>query len=341
MANLAAIIPAAKAPLEIRDVEKYSPGPDEILIKNKVIALNPIEFKIAKLGMLPLQYPAILGSTFGGTVEAIGSHVKNFQIGETVVATRDSATRGNQYGAYQRYVVVKDIVASKVPANVDAAIPASLITNLTSVVGLFSGRLGLDKPSLDGSSPGKNQKILIYGGSSSFGSLAVQYLSQAGYTVITTTSPKHRDFVNKLGAAAVIDHMLESATLVDRLVAEGPYSVVADVIALPNTVPVTARVVAAQGGGKLYTTQPAFGPETLPDGVTRVFESWPDALFEENNLALLKWIMETYLPQGLSKGSLTPLPTEKVEGGLKQINGAFDRLQRGTGGVRLVVDPWE
>ena len=168
-------------------------------------------------------------------------------------------------------------MASKVPADIDPAVPASLMMNLTCA----TGRVGLDKPSLDRSAPAKGLKVLVYGGSSSFGGLSVQYLSQAGYTVSTNSSPKHRDFVFKLGAAAVIDHTLDPDALVNELVAKGSYTLVVDAISLPNTVAVTARVLAAQGGGKLYTTQPAFGPETLPNGVTRVFEGWADPLYEE------------------------------------------------------------
>jgi len=341
MANLAAIIPAAKAPLEVHEVDTYTPGPHELLIKNEVIAFNPVEFKIAKLGSFPLQFPAILGSTFGGRVEAVGPQVTDFQVGERVVVSKKFGVVGNQYGAYQRYVLVGDVMVSKVPADIDSAIPASLMMNLTCVVGLFTGRVGLDKPSLDGSVPAKGLKVLVYGGSSSFGGLSVQYLSQAGYTVSTTSSPKHRDFVSKLGAAAVIDHTLEPDALVNELVAEGPYDQVVDTISLPNTVAVTARVLAAQGGGKLYTMQPTFGPETLPDGVTRVFEPWSDPLYEEKNRGLQEWVIQTYLPQGISWGAITPLPIEKVGGGLEGVNEAFDRMQKGVSGVRLVADPWE
>ncbi|KAH7393507.1 chaperonin 10-like protein [Cadophora sp. MPI-SDFR-AT-0126] len=342
MANLAAIIPAPKAPLKIQEVGLYTPGPNELLVKNEVIAFNLIESKIAKLGVIPLDYPAILGSAFGGTVEAVGSSVTKFQIGDKVVVSKAFGVKGNQYGAYQRYIVVGDIMVSKIPDGMDLAVPASLMMNLTSVVGLFSGRIGLDRPYLEGSEPArKNVKVLVYGGSSSFGGLSVQYLSQAGYRVTTTSSPKHRDFVSKLGGGNVVDHTIASDDLVEKLVADGPYDIVIDTISLPNTIAVTAQVLAAQGGGKLYATQPAFGPETLPHGVTRVFEPWPDSLYEEKNRELQEWVVETYLPLGLSKGVITPLPVEKVAGGLRGVNNALDKMLTGVSRVRLVANPWE
>ncbi|KAH7131909.1 alcohol dehydrogenase GroES-like domain-containing protein [Dendryphion nanum] len=339
MANLAAIIPAAKAPLEVHEVDIYEPGPDEILVKNEVIAFNPVEFKIAKLGIIPIQYPAVIGSTFAGTIEAVGSQVKDFQVGERIVTSKRFGVKGNQYGAYQRYVVVRDAMTSKVPADVDVAIPASLMMNLTCVVGLFSGRLGLEKLSLEGAASSKELKVLVYGGSSSFGSLSVQYLSQAGYQVVTTSSPKNRDFVSRLGAVAVVDHTLEASTVVDELISKGPYDIVVDTITLPNTTSVTGSVLSAQGGGNLYAMQPAFGPEALPEGVVRVFEPWSEPLYE--NSELLEWVIKFYLPRGVSTGAIVSLPIEKVTGGLMGVNRALDRLQKGVSGVRLVADPWE
>jgi NADPH:quinone reductase-like Zn-dependent oxidoreductase len=95
MTNQAAFIPAAKAPLEVQDVEKYKPGPHEILIKNEVIALNPIDYKIARLAIFPMEYPAIIGSSFGGTVEAVGSGVKDFKVGDRIAAAKKSTSKGS------------------------------------------------------------------------------------------------------------------------------------------------------------------------------------------------------------------------------------------------------
>lgn len=341
MSNLAAVLPAEKAPFEVQEVENYQPGPDEILVKNEVISLNPVEYKVAKYAIFPLQYPYILGSTLGGTVEAVGSEVKKFQVGDKVVAFKKSGPDGNQYGAYQRHVVVKDFMISKLPNGIDQAVAASVVMNIATVVGMYTGRIGLDKPSLEGSAAAKNKKVLIYGGSSSFGSLSVEYLARAGYSVVTTTSPKNKQFVEKLGAATVLDHTMEQDKLVKELITHGPYEVVVDSISLPNTIPVTSQVLAAQGGGKLYTLQPPFGPEELAEGVERVFESWPDPLYEERNDGVREWLFQAYLPEGLSKGFITPLPVEKVSGGLKAVNEALDKMEKGVSGVRLVVDPWE
>lgn len=341
MTNLAAIIPAASAPLELCEVELYTPGPHELLVKNEVIAYNPVEFKIAKLGLVPVDYPAIIGSTFGGTIEAVGKQVIGYHIGDRVVVSKRFGVVGNQYGAYQRYVVVSDIMISKVPDAIDLAIPASLMMNLTCVAGLFVGRLGLDRPNLNGPIEAKDQKILIYGGSSSFGSLSVQFLTQAGYHVITTSSPKNRTLVASLKPQATHDHTLETQDLVEALIADGPYEVVVDMISSPDTVGAVAKVLAAQGGGTLYTMQPASEAEELPAGVTRVFEPWSEPLYEDEHHELQTWLTQQYMPLGLLCGAIIPLPVQKVSGGLNGVNQALTMLQEGLSGVRLVANPWE
>ncbi|EXJ91830.1 hypothetical protein A1O3_00380 [Capronia epimyces CBS 606.96] len=346
MANLAAIIPAAQAPLEVKQVEKYTPGPKEILVKNEAIALIPVEAKIAKFALIPIPYPANLGLSYGGTVEAVGAQVTRFKAGDRVGVRTNGMGTGLQYGGYQRYVVAPEDTATQVPDGVEVGTVASILGNLNTVLGLFNARAKLDRPALDGnnSSANKSKKVLIYGGTSNLGTLSVQYVAQAGYSVVTTTSPKHARFVESLGPVHVVDHTQDHAALVKALVAQGPYDLVVDTISLPPTVAVNAAVVAAQGGGQVLTTSPPFGPgpHDLPEGVTRVFASWPDIIPSEGEPGLELWAYKTYLPHVLASGTLIPPQTEKVPGGLaKGVNDALDKLIVGVSGVRLIVDPWE
>ena len=60
------------------------PGPGEILVKIKTVALNPADWKIQKYGILIEKYPAILGYDISGDVEEIGEGVTEFQKGDRV-----------------------------------------------------------------------------------------------------------------------------------------------------------------------------------------------------------------------------------------------------------------
>jgi hypothetical protein len=110
-------------------------------------------------------------------------------------------------------------------------------------------------------------------------------------------------------------------------------------VSVASTLAVTGRVVEAQGGGRLFTMQP--GREELPAGVDRLFEPYSESLYEAKNRELQKWVVEEYLPQGIARGLIKPLPIEKVGGGLKGVNGALKKMLEGGSGIRYVIDPWE
>ncbi|KAK6212145.1 alcohol dehydrogenase GroES-like domain-containing protein [Colletotrichum tabaci] len=340
MSHSAAIQPAAKAPLEVQEVETSQPGPHELLIKNELIALVPIDAKLAKLAVFPLQYPVVLGSSYGGTVSAVGSEVTGFKVGDRVAAARTGGEFGNKLGAFQKYVIARDVTASKLPDNADLHVPVGLLGNFSTIVGLFNVHLGLDRPDPVNKVPSKGKKILVYGGTSSFGSFATQYLTQAGYDVVTTTSPKHKDFVAKLGAVHVVDHTQPQEAVVKDLVAQGPYDYVVDSISLKPTFDITAQVVAAQGGGKIYALLPPSDPSGFPEGVVPEFGSWSVSLIQdEKNAELLRWAYGTYFTQAVSNNKILGLPSQKIDGGLGGLNEAIEVLFKGVSGLKVVIEP--
>ncbi|RSL89368.1 hypothetical protein CEP52_014934 [Fusarium oligoseptatum] len=332
MPHLAAVQPAPKAPFEVKEIETPQPGPHELLIKNEAIAIQPIDAKIARVAMLPIPYPAILGSSFAGTVTAVGPEVTGFAVGDKVVAAKTAGARS---------VISSAATTTKLPSDASLDTAVRLVGNLATVPALFQATLKLARPDPTTPAQPQGKKVLIYGGTSSIGSLSVQYLKQAGYDVVTTTSPRHEAFVSRLGASQVIDHTQDTDTTVKALVAAGPYDVVVDTISTAQTVKLLADVLAAQGGGNVYALQPPFAPETLPDGVSRIFEGWSLLLAKEEHAELLKWTFATYFPQALAKDSLIAVPPRKIAGGLAGLDNALDILIKGVSSEKLVVDPWE
>ncbi|KAH7233368.1 chaperonin 10-like protein [Fusarium tricinctum] len=339
MPHLAAQVPAAKAPLQVREIETPQPGPHELLVKNQIIALQPIDAKIAKVAMLPIPYPAILGSSFAGTVEQIGDQVTGFQVGDKVIGVKTAGAADNKYSAYQEYSISGENTTTKVSDDETLDLGVRLVGNLPTLAALFNYTLKLERP-VPGEEPkSQGKRVLVYGGTSSIGSLAVQYLTQAGYEVVTTFSPKHKEFVSKLGAIKIIDHTQDSEALIKDLTAAGPYDIVFDTISTADTVKLNAEVVAAQGGDSVYALQPPFAPETLPAGVTRKFEGWSLVLGKEENQELLKWTFHTYFTQALAKNKLISVPARKIPGGLDGLNDGLGLLfPKGVSSEKVIVD---
>lgn len=77
----------------------------------------------------------------------------------------------------------------------------------TASAGLFQKDfLNLPFPSPEQAPEPLNRILLIWGGSSSVGSCAIQLAKAAGATIITTASPKNFAYVKTLGAEEVFDY---------------------------------------------------------------------------------------------------------------------------------------
>ena len=69
--------------LEYLDFTPAAPGPREVLVRNRAIGLNFID-TYYRNGLYPLNLPSGLGSEGAGEVEAVGSAVSEFQVGDRV-----------------------------------------------------------------------------------------------------------------------------------------------------------------------------------------------------------------------------------------------------------------
>lgn len=72
--------------ITIENVEKWTPGPGEVLIRNHAVASNPVDWKIIAY-KLYLSPPSILGSDVAGTIEAVGEGVTSFKVGDRVMTS--------------------------------------------------------------------------------------------------------------------------------------------------------------------------------------------------------------------------------------------------------------
>ncbi|EPE35516.1 GroES-like protein [Glarea lozoyensis ATCC 20868] len=175
---------------------------DYILVKVVAVALNPTDWK--HVDFLTSK-GCHIGCDYAGTVEEVGSKVtKDFKKGDRIAGF---AHGGNEVyhedGAFANYITVKGDVQIKIPENLSFEEAATLGVGITTVgQGLYQS-LGLPRVS----SPSKNnESILIYGGSSATGSLAIQYAKLSGFKVLTTCSPHNFDYVKSLGADEVFDY---------------------------------------------------------------------------------------------------------------------------------------
>ena len=138
----------------------------------------------------------------------------------------------------------------------------------TAASGLFV-QLGMPDPTPDPKPT--ERKILIWGGSSSCGSSAIQLAAAAGFGVVTTASVANFQYVKELGAEEVFDHRdPESFEAIVKTLKSG--DVVLDCIATADTQAVCGNILSKIGGGKLPTLLWPQGP--FPDNVEGVLGAY-------------------------------------------------------------------
>ncbi|MGO9063372.1 MAG: zinc-binding alcohol dehydrogenase family protein [Myxococcaceae bacterium] len=232
--NAAAWLPAIGADLEVKPAPYTSPRENEIAVRNHAVAINPVDWIIRQAGSLAfpwIKYPFVLGSDVAGEVVEVGSAVSRFKVGDRVLGHavgQDKKRNSSAEGGFQTYTVLLAHMATPIPESLSYESAAVLpLAVSTAACGLFQkDALALASPSVPPKPPG--QALLVWGGSTSVGSNAIQLAAAAGYEVITTASPKNFDYVKRLGASQVFDynsktvvkdvsHALEGKTLAGAL----------------------------------------------------------------------------------------------------------------------------
>ena len=174
-------------------MEQPKPGVGQVQVKVKAAAVNPVDWKIREgLGELfGLKPPLILGCEVAGTVEVVGSQVKDFAMGDDVYGYL-----GVYSGGYAEYVVAPASEFVRKPKQIDFETAASV------PVGALTARQGI----FDHGKLASGQHILITGASGVVGSMAVQLAKHVGAYVIGTGSGRNEEFVRGLGADEFIDY---------------------------------------------------------------------------------------------------------------------------------------
>jgi NADPH:quinone reductase-like Zn-dependent oxidoreductase len=332
--NFAAVLPAKQGTITVGPADYPTLSSGDVLIRNTVVAFNPVEYKIARSGYFPIQYPAVLGFSYGGVVEAVDEAVSRVKKGDFVY------TQNPKGGAFQRFSASQEKFVAKVEEKlVEPA--AAVVLNLRTIIGA-AVEAGLDRPKdPTTSNPSNGKRALVYGGSSSLGGLAIEYLGHAGYDVISTSSPGNKALVSGFGAT-VVDHTQPADAVIAALTQHGPYDFAFDAISTPAATAINAAVLGAQAGDiVLYSVgAPPPADVVIPKNVSRVNKSWPGALAAADP-TYDAWVFTKYIPEALTAGKLKGVPTEVVKGGLGAVDAALKKLEKGVSGRKLVLYPWE
>ncbi|KAF5020684.1 hypothetical protein F66182_7282 [Fusarium sp. NRRL 66182] len=182
----------------------YAVEGSQCLIRTAYSAINPCDFIFFYMGFSDF----ITGFEFSGTVEKAGPD-SSFQAGDAVCGISPVVRpMPSSHGAHQDLFIAKSELIYKVPAGVSMKDAAAIcMAGHTATDALFNvNGLGLAAAGVTGiDASGKG--ILIWGGASSVGNMAIQLAKAAGFKYIfATASAKNHDTLRELGATHTFDY---------------------------------------------------------------------------------------------------------------------------------------
>jgi hypothetical protein len=101
-----------------------TPKSNEVIIRTRAIAINPIDWRIAgpfgKTGFSHLSKPAIVGCDVAGEIVSIGpdGNATRFALGDRILACCVETSKDFEeakYGGYQKFVVARVNMTSRIP----------------------------------------------------------------------------------------------------------------------------------------------------------------------------------------------------------------------------------
>jgi len=202
--------------LQLRDIPTPSIGANDVLIRVRAAGVDRgvwhlmtgtphlVRLFIGRRG----PRTKTRGRDVAGTIEAVGSDVTRFKVGDDVLGTSD--------GSFAEYVSVNEKRLVLKPSNVSFAAAAAMPTSGSAAL-LAVRDLG---------HVGAQDNVLILGASGGVGVFAVQLAVAAGAAVTGVSSASKRDLVLSLGAHTALDYATDP---IGRGASGTGYNVIIDV----------------------------------------------------------------------------------------------------------------
>ncbi|MFI8215925.1 zinc-dependent alcohol dehydrogenase family protein [Streptomyces sp. NPDC085932] len=212
----AVVLEEFAGPLEVREIDRPTPGDGQVLVRIHASGVNPLDTKIraGRAAHARVQPPVVLGMDLAGQVVETGPGVNGFAPGDEVYGLTGGV--GDLQGSLAEFAAVDARLLARKPAALSmreaAALPLAAITAWEGLVDRARVRPG--------------QKVLVQGGAGGVGSVAIQIAAANGAEVFATSSGSKAPLVRRLGAVP-IDY---TTVPVERYVAEHTGGVGFDIV---------------------------------------------------------------------------------------------------------------
>ncbi|KAK0384095.1 hypothetical protein NLU13_8184 [Sarocladium strictum] len=364
-------LPATQAALKIAGPGEVSLSSDtalpvleasDVLVRVACISISPVDSKSADLSP---ALGATSGTEFAGVVVVLGEAVsgadntwrtqhnmKPLQIGDRVlggVFGNNPLRRDN--GAFAEFVAVPARLVWHVPNGMDLVTSATLPAAVATVgLSLFQ-HMQLPMPSATASSASASSLhvassdtaapwVLVHGGGTATGAMAIQVLKLAGFKPVTTCSPSSSERALRLGAVKTFDYRSSECGAAVREYTRNTLALALDCITDSASMALCYEALGSAGGR--YVALDSFPlrghtrRSVVPDWVCAYTQfggpvAWAapynlDARPDDRRCAESWYALAQKL---LDEALIEPHPKERRSGGLAAIGEGMDEVRKG------------
>jgi NADPH:quinone reductase-like Zn-dependent oxidoreductase len=223
---------------ELRELPLPVPRERQIRIRVEAAALNAVDIKLAQGEFDVGRSPAVLGFDAAGSVDEIGSGVREYAPGDPVFALCARA------GALASYVLVEEgPYVCRRPPGVDAESAACLPISGTAA------QVMVETACLQ-----RGESVLVLGASGGVGTFAVQLAARDGARVFATGAAADLEMLHDLGAEEAID--FEVGPIPDAVRRRLPGGVDVLIYLLGDETELDTAVAAVADDGRVVSSLP-------------------------------------------------------------------------------------
>ncbi|KAJ8096445.1 hypothetical protein POJ06DRAFT_203944 [Lipomyces tetrasporus] len=330
--------PLTKITLPIPDASELKEN--QVLIKITAAGLAPLDQKFRDRGHLNIgsRLPAVIAGDLVGTLVKNGPNA-TFPIGAHIFS--QMLFHLPKSGGLQEYTIIDCRYAAVVPANIsDAEAALYPINAVTSAMSLFSvSGFGLPLPGTPGSEgfDYASQKVVIVGGGTNTGKLAIQFARLAGIgTIIAIASPSGAELLKSFGATHVIARQDSDIEAQVRRIVGDDLLYVYDTIALGNLSLGASLLSNSKKGTLVFLVSGQVDEAVLAQKKAGIdvkrMQGFSHAIPEFGQLF---WKI---FPTWLESGKIIPLKYNVIDGlDAKKVNKALDEYGQGRSGERYHI----
>ena len=183
-------------PGSLHELPVPEPAEGQVRVRVAAAGLNPFDNAVVQgylKDRMEHRFPLVPGMDGSGTVDAVGSGVSAWSVGDDVFGSVGKSYLGE--GTLAEFVTMSAGTIARKPSTIEHAIAVAIPTAGVTALNM-----------VDALALGEGQTVVAIGATGGVGSYLVQLAARRGARVVAVCSGENADYARRLGAADVVDY---------------------------------------------------------------------------------------------------------------------------------------